>query len=131
MVPVFALLIPGLLVGLVVWLLLSRGADLKANSNDIVILSYDHQVQTVPSHEPTVGALLTKLKIAVHQGDVVEPATNTPINQDDFRINIYRAAPVKIVDGAHNTFGYSAATTPRSIASQAGITVYPEDGSAA
>ena len=127
MVPVFALFLPVLLVGGTVWLVLGHGVSLKANSNDIVIISYDHQVQTVPSNEPNVGALLAKLNIQLHQGDVVEPAIGTPINQDDFRINIYRASPVKIVDGDQSTYGYSAATTPRSIASQAGVTVYPED----
>jgi resuscitation-promoting factor RpfB len=35
---------------------------------------------------------------------------------------------VEIVDGTTRTFAFSAATTPRSIAKQAGISVYPEDG---
>lgn len=117
------------LVSGVFWLwLASRGASLVPPPTDIVIISYDHNTQVVPSHEPTVGALLAKLKITVNSGDVVEPAADTPIHQDDFRINIYRATPVKIVDGNVATFGYSAATTPRSIARQAGLTVYPEDG---
>lgn len=93
----------------------------------VVIISYDHTEQTVPSIEPTVGALLSKLQIVINQGDVVEPDNTTPINQDDFRINIYRAVPVEIVDGAQKSFTFSAATTPRSIAKQAGQTIYPED----
>lgn len=93
----------------------------------IVIISHDHVEQTVPTHEPTVSALLQKLNIKINQGDVVEPAMTTAINQDDFRINVYRAVPVEIVDGASKTFTFSAATTPRSIASQASIPVYPED----
>ena len=93
----------------------------------VVIISHDHIEQTVPSIEPTVGALLSKLKISINQGDVVEPALTTPIKQDDFRINIYRAVPVEVVDGAQKTFTFSAATTPRSIAKQTGTTVYPED----
>ena len=43
------------------------------------------------------------------------------------RINIYRAVPVEIVDGSEHTFTFSAATTPRAIAVQAGKTVYSED----
>ena len=93
----------------------------------VVIISYDHTEQTVPSIEPTVGALLSKLKIEINQGDVVEPALGTPIKQDDFRINVYRAVPVEVVDGAQKTFTFSAATTPRSIAKQTGSVVYPED----
>jgi len=93
----------------------------------VVIISHDHVQQTVPSIEPTVGALLKKLHIPINQGDVVEPALATPIKQDDFRINIYRAVPVEIVDGGQTNYTFSAATTPRSIASQNGVNVYPED----
>ncbi|HUC88393.1 MAG TPA: ubiquitin-like domain-containing protein [Candidatus Binatia bacterium] len=92
-----------------------------------VIISHDNEIQTVPTHEATVGALLAKLDIVINKGDVVEPSLSTPINQEDFRINVYRAVPVEIVDGTQRTFAFSAATTPRSIAEQAGITVYPED----
>lgn len=93
----------------------------------IVIISHDHQEQTVPTRESTVGTLLKKLNITLNQGDVVEPSQTTKINQDEFRINIYRALPVEIVDGTHHTFTFSASTTSRSIASQAGVVVYPED----
>lgn len=126
-IPVAAFLLLAALTAGAWWWLARHGTPLKPASTDIVIISYDHHTRTVPSHEPTVGALLAKLHIAVNAGDVVEPAAGTAINQDDFRINIYRAAPVKIVDGATATFGYSAATTPRSIAEQTGLTVYPED----
>jgi len=81
----------------------------------------------VPSREPTVGTLLAKLHITLNQGDVVEPMPTTHINQDKFRINIYRAVPVEVVDGANKTFAFSAGTTPRAIAEQAGVPLYPED----
>jgi uncharacterized protein YabE (DUF348 family) len=117
-----------LLVSTVGLLFLNGGsAKVRVSDSKIAIITHDGEQQTVPTHEPTVGALLAKLNITVNEGDVVEPNINTPINQDDFRINIYRAVPVEIVDGATHTFAFSAATTPRSIATQAGITVYPED----
>lgn len=93
----------------------------------IVIISHDGEQQVVPSREHTVGALLKKLHLQLNQGDVVEPAINTPINQDEFRINVYRAVPVEIVDGAQQTYTFSAATTPRAIVEQSGKTVYPQD----
>lgn len=94
---------------------------------NVVVISYDKQQQIVSSKEPTVGALLKKLAIKVNEGDVVEPALATRIQQDDFRINIYRAVPVEIVDQGQTTFALSARTTERSVASQAGVTIYPED----
>lgn len=93
----------------------------------VVIVKHDHMEQVVPSVEPTVGTLLKKLNISLGEGDVVEPALDTPINQDDFRINVYRALPVKIVDGANKTYALSAATTPRAIARQTGSQLYAED----
>ncbi len=98
-----------------------------ANNVYVVIVSHDHVEQTVPSREPTVGTLLAKLHLTLHQGDVVEPALSTHINQDKFRINVYRAVPVEVIDGANKTFSFSAGTTPRAIAEQAGVTLYPED----
>ncbi len=93
----------------------------------VVIVSHDHNEQTVPSIEPTVGKLLAKLNITLNEGDVVEPAADTPINQDDFRINVYRAVPVEVVDGTKKTYTFSAATTPRAIARQTGANLYAED----
>lgn len=93
----------------------------------VVIVSHDHVEQTVPSVEATVGSLLKKLNITLGEGDVVEPALATPINQDDFRINVYRALPVKVSDGVTSTYQLSAATTPRAIARQTGAALYAED----
>jgi uncharacterized protein YabE (DUF348 family) len=99
----------------------------EAARSRVVIISHDGTQQTVPSDAKTVGALIRKLHIPLHKGDVVEPSTNTAIDQDAFHINIYRGKPVEIVDGGHKTFSFSAAATPRSIAIQAGAKLYPED----
>jgi uncharacterized protein YabE (DUF348 family) len=94
---------------------------------NVVVISHDHEQQIVSSKEPTVGKLLIKLNIKVNNGDVVEPAPDTPIQQDDFRINIYRAVPVEIVDQGQTSFSLSAQTSERSAALEAGVTIYPED----
>ncbi len=94
---------------------------------NVVVISHDGKSQTVSSKEPTVGSLLSKLDLTLNEGDVVEPALTTKIQQDDFRVNIYRAVPVAIFDGAHKDYTFSAATTPRSVARQAGVALYPED----
>ena len=93
----------------------------------IVIVSHDGQQQIVPAKEATVGKLLDKLHLTLNAGDVVEPAKSTRIDQDEFRINIYRAKPVEIVDGGHTIFGMSAAKTPRAVAQQVGAGLFPED----
>jgi uncharacterized protein YabE (DUF348 family) len=101
--------------------------QLRPNDPNVVVISYDKQERIVPTYAKTVGDLLNRLDIKLNEGDVVEPAADTEILGDNFRINVYRAVPVTIVDGEQKTFTYSAAATPRSIVKQAGITVYPED----
>lgn len=126
-VPFFTLTFLVLITGLV-YVLARQTHHLPHDvGSNIVIISYDHQQQTVPSRHQTVGSLLKKLHIPLAQGDVVEPSEATSIDQDQFRINIYRAVPVTVIDGQNTTFAYSAATTSRSIAQQSGQTVYPED----
>jgi uncharacterized protein YabE (DUF348 family) len=107
--------------------LLGGTTKVTAAKSLVVIVSHDHVQQIVPTKEKTVGALLQKLNINLRQGDVVEPSLNSPINQADFRINVYRSVPVEIVDGSQKTYTFSAATTPRSIAQQAGTVLNPED----
>lgn len=109
--------------------LVARQTDSLPHYRDakVVIISHDNVQQIVPSKEDTVGQLIKKLGIPINEGDVVEPDISTRINQDQFRINIYRAVPVQVVDGGQSTFAYSAAKTPRSVAQQAGKQLYPED----
>jgi uncharacterized protein YabE (DUF348 family) len=121
-------------IGLLVFLsaavyLVARGTHNLPPVHDakIVIISHDKEQQIVPSKEDTVGLLLKKLNIKLNEGDVVEPAMTTHIDQDQFRINIYRAVPVEVVDGDHHTFTFSAYKTPRSVALKAGTSLYPED----
>lgn len=102
----------------------------KARAPDgalIVIVNHDDVERTVPTRPTSVGDLLKKLDIPLREGDVVEPAVETEIRQDDFRVNVYRAKPVSIIDDGRRINAYSAAATPRSIAKQAGAALNPED----
>lgn len=126
-VPVFVLLALFLVSGVGIWLFIPRTNVVAGPGPELVIINHDHVQQIVPSIEPTVGKLLTKLHISINQGDVVEPSLSTKINQYDFRINIYRAVPVEIVDGSKHRFTFSAAVTSRAIATQSGMKLYPED----
>ncbi len=100
---------------------------LKPNDARVVIVSYDKKQQIVPTRAGTVKELLERLAITVEEGDVVEPAQDTEIVEDNFRVNVYRARPVTVIDEGRAKLAFSAATTPRSIAAQAGVEVYPED----
>lgn len=112
-------------------LLALRDSDVSVSrrfdGTNIVILHADKETRVLPTKEGTVGGLLKNAGIEINDGDVVEPATDTPIEEDDFRINVYRAAPVVIQDEDKRVLTMSAAQTSRSIADQAGLKIYPED----
>ncbi|MGH9856806.1 MAG: ubiquitin-like domain-containing protein, partial [Acidobacteriota bacterium] len=94
----------------------------------VVELSVDGERRPVPTRAKTVGEFLTRADVKLEQNDRVEPDLDIVIDDDKFHINIYRARPVTIVDtNGQKTFAYSAATTPRSVAKQAGVDVFPED----
>lgn len=126
-VPLFTFAILLLLSGLFYGVARHTNKLPPAHDAKIVIISHDHQQQIVPAQKATVGSLLKKLNISLNQGDVVEPSATATIDQDQFRINIYRAVPVQVVDGSNKTHTFSAARTPRSVAQQAGQNVFPED----
>jgi uncharacterized protein YabE (DUF348 family) len=123
-VPVITLGVLALITGILVLVL---GRSHQTTNPNVVVISHDNKQEVISSKEPNVGSLLKKLSIAVNEGDVVEPDLSTRIQQDDFRINIYRAKPVEIVDNGQIVFTKSARTTERGVAQQSGLTVYPED----
>lgn len=71
---------------------------------------------------------MSKAKINLEAGDVVEPGLDTAIPDGYFNVNVYTAMPYRIVDGQKSILTRSAARSPRLIAEQAGVTVYPQDG---
>src|SRR3989344_5141645 len=104
-----------------------NGRTIGASDSKVVKLSIDGKQQTILTRAQTIGDLLKRAKVTVNEGDVLEPTADTPILDDNFRINIYRARPVTIFDGDKRIQALSAATSPRSVAAQAGLVVYPED----
>lgn len=118
------------IVGVVALLIINKGdptPKLSISNSKVVITSIDGVEHVVPTRAKTVGDLLRRLHVTLNEGDVVEPAQNTEIVSDNFRVNVYRALPVTIIDGDKEVRALSAAATPRSIAKQAGISAYPED----
>ena len=94
----------------------------------VVEFYMEGQKQSLPTRAATVGEFLDRINVKLGDNDIVEPTKDTLIDDEKFHVNVYRARPVTIVDETGNrTFAYSAAVTPRSVAQQAGIAVYPED----
>lgn len=103
------------------------GQTQKIDNTNIVLLYADRKSSSLPTREETVGEFLEKAGVTINEGDVVEPELTTKIEEDNFRINVYRAAPVVVIDGNEKLYGLSAAMTPRTMAEQVGAQLYPED----
>ena len=82
---------------------------------------------TVRTEAQTVGEALARAEIVINEGDIVDPGVETEINADNFYINIHRARPVVIRDGAAEKYLMSASYDPLVVAREGGFTIYDGD----
>jgi len=75
----------------------------------------------------TLRAALTEADIHLDPNDMVEPGLDQPLVATNYDINIYRARPVTIVDGAVRKKIMSPHQTAQQIAEQAGLQLQKED----
>jgi uncharacterized protein YabE (DUF348 family) len=126
LLPIFGLVLGAAVVLIVV---AAHGGQTISPLNSHVVYLFDGtKKETLDTRASTVGDLLGKLPLDLTPQDVVEPSKNTPIVEDNFRINIYRARPVTIIDGdGAKTVILTAQRSPRVVAQDAGLKLNPED----
>ena len=105
----------------------ANGQTMGPNDRHVVNLYADGQVTSIPTRATTVKDFLDKAGIQLHEADLVEPGLYTPITQDDFNVQVYRARPVSVVDGTTVKRVLTPQTSAELVVEQAGFTVYPED----
>ncbi|MCL2444967.1 ubiquitin-like domain-containing protein [Candidatus Saccharibacteria bacterium] len=86
------------------------------------------QRRVVQTSVETVAELLELLEIEIHAGDLVEPGLGEEIISSDFRVNIFRARPMVVVDGMSRMRVMTAAQTNEMIAEEAGVELLEQDG---
>jgi uncharacterized protein YabE (DUF348 family) len=79
------------------------------------------------SNAATVGDALKQEGVTLDSHDVVEPDVSQKLVASEYQVNIYRARPVTVIDGAVREKIDTAYQTGDQIAKDAGITLYPED----
>lgn len=126
LVPLAGLFVGLAIVGVMTYFRDNKG--LRPVDSHIVYLFDSGKKQTIDTHSTTVGELVKKLPLNLIPQDVVEPSLDTKIVEDNFRINVYRARPVTVVDNGTKTVAVTAQRSPRVAAQDAGVVVYPEDG---
>lgn len=117
-----------MMVSFCFWFLLYGGQALQDAEVKRVEVYVDGQTKTVPTRASTVGELLKRINITLQKEDVVEPGINSPILEDDFKISVYKAKPVTVIDENGQTVTAKIAeSTPHALAAKAGFKVYSED----
>ncbi len=99
----------------------------RPSDSHVVFLFNSGQKSTVDTKARTVGELVKRLNLHLIAQDVVEPASDTPIVEDNFRVNIYHARPVTVIDGTNKTVTLTAQKSARVVAQGAGLKINPED----
>lgn len=114
-------------VSLIGFVIFGGGSTVGPTDSYVVNVYADGNSRTLPTRAKTVSELLDRMDVKVSEGDVVEPSLDSPILQDNFNVNVYRARELMIIDNGKRTIIKSADQSPRIAARKAGIVVYPED----
>lgn len=97
-----------------------------ADTSHIVI--YDSNKKfSIRSDAETVGEVLERANIELNEFDSVSPSLDSLVNADIFFINIYRAHPALVIDGALRKFVMTSSFDKKVIVEQAGLPVYDGD----
>lgn len=82
---------------------------------------------TVKTSASTVKEVLERAEIELNDVDIVEPALDTEMGDGDYNINIYRARPALVIDGANRNYIMTASYDPKQVVREAGLAVYDGD----
>lgn len=122
-----------LFFGILLLLLISIGLISRpqhyahADNANMVTIYLDGEQRTIATEASTVKAVLEKAGVVLGEHDKTEPALNSEVKGNDFTINIYRARPITVVDGANSFTFMTAERSPRKIAQDAGFKIEQED----
>lgn len=101
---------------------------LTPNSNEHLITIHDRGIEkSVISKQKTLRSVFREIGIVLDRNDIIEPGLDSPLVGRSYQVNIYRARPVTVIDGAREVRIMSAFQTPKQIAKHAGIELRDED----
>lgn len=121
-----------LLLGLTVIVLAFTFKNVQAASSSdesgrLVTIHDKGAQKVIVTKAETVAGALKQAHISTRPDDNVDPAPDTKLTANAYQINIYRAQPVLVVDGAVRQLVMTPYETPKQIAEAAHLTLYPED----
>lgn len=106
----------------------NASADAPTEHSGCIISIYDQGVEKViVTKAPTIADALKEAGVELGAGDTVEPAPDTKLVANNYKVNIYRARPVVILDGETQMRVMTSHQSSRQIAQAADMELYPED----
>ncbi len=108
----------------------AQGTPVRAQAGDGVRLITVHDrglESTFVTDKDTLRAAFADAKIALESRDAVEPGLDEKLVAPDYQVNVYRARPVTVVDGATRQKIVTPYQSAKRIVEDAGIQLYPED----
>ena len=104
------------------------GYSVAAQDDRRLVTVYDRgQTRVFLSDAKTIGEALQDEAIELDARDTVEPSIDQEMVAPNYKVNIYRARPVVVVDGATRVKTISPYQTAQQIARDVKITIYDED----
>ena len=108
-------------------LLLSTNAHLQHEGKRLITV-YDRGAKSAfLSNAKTLGVALEENGYTLDERDTVEPSREEELIAPNYHVNIYRARPVTVSDGAVRLKTVSPYQSPKRIAEDAGFILKPED----
>ena len=108
----------------------ASGRTVQAQSGEGVrlVTVHDRGTQsTFVTTKETLREALADAKIAVDPHDAVEPTLDEKLVAQDYQVNVYRARPVTVVDGATRQKIITPYQSAKRIVEGAGISLFSED----
>jgi uncharacterized protein YabE (DUF348 family) len=129
--PRYALLATSALVVVILGISLSSSAQAASTvpvAGERLITIHDNgKTKGIITKDTTLRQAFKDAGIAIDPNDLVEPGLDVPLVANNYEINIYRARPITIIDGASRVKVMSAYQTAQQIVQHAGITLQDED----
>lgn len=96
-------------------------ADTASHKGRLVTIHDRGQERVILTKATSIKAVLQEAHIANAPQDIIEPSLTTELTAPSYTVNIYRARPIIIADGAVRQKIMTAAQTPNGIVAAAGI----------
>lgn len=97
------------------------------NEAHFVTIYDENSTLTIKTTAATVREALEKSEIEINSTDLVEPGLDSVIDGNNYNINIHRARPAVVIDGQVQRYVMTASYDPKTIAREAGLTIYDGD----